>query len=222
MGFLGFETQTSNVGNILNFPNLQNFTNLQLYIAIEELLRDNEDMKHHHLPLYIKILIGMAAGILFGMLCVSLRLGHFVADWIAPIGDIFLTLLKVIAVPLVFVSLVNGISSLSDISRLSRMGIRTIIIYTMTTCIAILVGLGIVNFLQPGKAFPPEKRAMFEQYATDVASKGEAAIQASERGPLQFLVDLVPENIFAAASNNTNMLQIIVFALIFGIAVLMT
>jgi len=128
-------------------------------------------MKHKHIPLYIKILVGMVGGIGFGILSVSLSLGTFVAEWIKPIGDVFLTLLKVIAVPLVFVSLVNGISSLSDLSRLSRMGLRTVFIYVFTTCIAILIGLGIVNILQPGKSFPPEKRAMFGGYAQQVADK---------------------------------------------------
>jgi len=84
-------------------------------------MRHNVRMKHKHIPLYIKILVGMVLGVLFGMVSVSLSLGQFVADWVKPIGDVFLTLLKVVAMPLVFFSLVNGISSLSDLSRLSRM-----------------------------------------------------------------------------------------------------
>lgn len=84
-------------------------------------------------------------------------LEKFTYDWIQPWGTIFLNLLKLIAVPLIFISLVKGISSLTNITRLSRMGIKTVTIYLVTTVFAVTVGLVLVNIIQPGNTFPEEK-----------------------------------------------------------------
>ncbi|MGD9977083.1 MAG: dicarboxylate/amino acid:cation symporter [Bacteroidales bacterium] len=174
------------------------------------------------LPLYAKILAGMLLGFIVGILAVMLGINQFILDYVKPFGTIFLNLLKLIAMPLIFASLVAGVSGLSDITKLSRMGLKTIVLYTVTTIIAVSLGLIIVNTVKPGQFFPEEKRIEFvSKYSVDVASKQEVAQNFKSQSPLQFLVDIVPENVVNAASNNTLMLQVIFFALLFGVAIIL-
>ena len=175
-----------------------------------------------NLALHWKIIIGMIFGVVFGLLSITVGLDQFTSDWIKPFGTIFINLLKLIAVPLVFASLIKGVASLSDISRLSRIGSRTVALYLTSTVIAVTTGLFIVNTLQPGKYFSEEKRIEFkEKYASKTEAKLDAAAQVKDQGPLQFLVDIVPQNIVNATSDNRNMLQVIFFALLFGISMIM-
>ncbi|GAB3537905.1 dicarboxylate/amino acid:cation symporter [Pontibacter brevis] len=174
------------------------------------------------LALHWQILIGMALGVAWGMLASSFGLVEFTINWIQPFGTIFINLLKLIAVPLVLVSLITGVSSLSDVSRLSRIGSKTIGIYLLTTVIAVVLGLLLVNIAEPGKAFSAEKREEFnQQFAATTTQKSSDAAAVEQQGPLQPLVDIVPDNIFGALTNNGAMLQVIFFALLFGIALIM-
>ncbi len=174
------------------------------------------------LPLYAKILIGMLVGIIVGIIAVVGGLNEFVSDYIKPFGTIFLNLLKLVAMPLIFASLVTGVSSLSDVTKLSRIGLKTISLYLTTTVLAISIGLVIVNVAKPGNFFPEQKRAEFlSKYALDIEGKRAAAESLKSDSPLQFLVDMVPDNIVKAASDNVNMLKVIFFALLFGIAIVM-
>ena len=175
-----------------------------------------------NLALHWKIIMGMILGVVFGLFAITVGLDQFTSDWIKPFGTIFINLLKLIAVPLVFASLIKGVASLSDISRLSRIGSRTVALYLTSTVIAVTTGLFIVNTLQPGKYFSEEKRIEFkEKYASKTEAKMDAAAQVKDQGPLQFLVDIVPQNIVNATSDNRNMLQVIFFALLFGISMIM-
>ncbi len=174
------------------------------------------------LALHWKIIIGMVLGVLYGLLAVKWGLVEFTDGWIKPWGTIFINLLKLIAVPLILASLIKGVSSLSDVSKLSRIGGKTIGIYLITTLIAVSFGLILVNVVQPGKSFSEEKRnELKEQYASSAALKIESAENVKGEGPLQFLVDIVPNNFIQAAGDNKNMLQVIFFALLFGIAMVM-
>ncbi|MEC8274109.1 MAG: dicarboxylate/amino acid:cation symporter [Bacteroidota bacterium] len=174
------------------------------------------------LALHWKIIIGMVLGVLYGLLASKMGWIDFNNDWIKPWGKIFINLLKLIAVPLVFASLIKGVSSLSDISKLSRIGGKTIGIYLFTTVVAVTFGLLLVNIIQPGTSFSEEKRMeLKEQYASNVASKIASAKDVKEDGPLQFIVDMVPSNFIQATGNNKNMLQVIFFAILFGIAMVM-
>tara|TARA_B100001059_G_scaffold232995_1_gene271971 strand:- start:6423 stop:7676 length:1254 start_codon:yes stop_codon:yes gene_type:complete len=164
----------------------------------------------------------MVLGVLYGLLASEMGWIDFTNDWIKPWGKIFINLLKLIAVPLVFASLIKGVSSLSDISKLSRIGGKTIGIYLFTTVISVTFGLILVNIVQPGKSFSEEKRIeLKEQYASNAASKIASAKDVKEDGPLQFVVDMVPSNFIQATGNNKNMLQVIFFAILFGIAMVM-
>ncbi len=174
------------------------------------------------LALHWKIIIGMVLGVLYGLIASRMGWIDFTNDFIKPWGKIFINLLKLIAVPLVFASLIKGVSSLSDISKLSRIGGKTIGIYLFTTIVAVTFGLLLVNIIQPGTSFSEEKRMeLKEQYASNAASKIASANDVKEDGPLQFIVDMVPSNFIEATGNNKNMLQVIFFAILFGIAMVM-
>ena len=171
------------------------------------------------LALHWKIIIGMLLGVVYGLVAAQMGWVNFTNNWVKPWGVIFINLLKLIAVPLVFASLIKGVSSLSDISRLSRIGGKTIGIYLMSTVIAVTFGLLLVNIVQPGKSFSEEKRLeLKEQYASKAGEKIASAEHVKDEGPLQFIVDMVPSNFIQATGNNRNMLQVIFFAILFGIA----
>lgn len=177
------------------------------------------------LELHWQILIGMVAGVLFGIIMTKVDWGkEFILDWIAPIGTMFIRFLKLIAIPLIVASLIKGIGELKDISTFSRMGGRTIGLYIMTTVIAVTIGLVAVNVAQPGKGISPDTIAkMTETYSNNSSVKAklnEASKQIDSR-PLDFFVDMVPDNIIAASSNNGRMLQVIFFVVIFGISLLL-
>lgn len=175
-----------------------------------------------NLALHWQILIGMALGVLFGILAVNLGWGAFVSDWIAPFGTIFINSLKLIAIPLIVASLIKGITDLKDISKLSSMGVRTIGLYVGTTVVAIVVGLAIVNLLEPGATIDEATRDnLLNDFAADAGARITDAGQQSEAGPLQALVDLVPDNIVGAASSNRNMLQVIFFVIFFAVGLIL-
>lgn len=177
------------------------------------------------LELHWKILIGMLLGLVFGFVMLKVDGGaDFVDKWIKPFGTIFVKLLKLIAIPLILASLIKGISDLKDISKFANIGIRTILIYICTTVVAITIGLLLVNTLQPGDGVSDETIAkLTETYAADntVQAKISEATKQKDSGPLQFLVDMVPENAFTALSNNKLMLQVIFFAIFLGISMLL-
>ena len=160
------------------------------------------------LALHWQIIIGLVLGVLFGIVAAINHWGQFTADWIAPFGTIFVNLLKLIAVPLVMASLVTGVASLADLTKLSRMGGKTIAIYLMTTVVAICIGLILVNALQPGASIPDDVAANLQATYQEEMDQRSGDVQlAKERGPLQPLVDIVPQNILSAAGSNRNMLH---------------
>ena len=209
------------------------------------------------LPLHIKILIGLVAGVIYAFVSSALGWNQFTIDWIDPFGSIFIRLLKFIAVPLVLFSIISGISSLSDISRLGKMGAKTLGFYLITTFIAVSLGLLLVNTLKPGTFLDEtqriKNRISYELWANEVGEPIKdnknflnnpqyadlvAEVSGSEQvidekveklkmnatstqdaSPLQFLVDMVPENLVFSISNNGLMLQVIFFAIFFGIAI---
>jgi Na+/H+-dicarboxylate symporter len=176
------------------------------------------------MALHWKILIGMVLGIIFGFIMNSIDGGKgFVSDWIKPFGTIFINLLKLIAVPLILASLIKGVSDLKDISKIKTMGLRTISIYIVTTLVAIMIGLGIVNTVKPGEGMSAETiEKIKEKYVSSdgVVDKINKANNQAEAGPLQALVDIFPKNIFVSLGE-AKMLQIIFFALFVGICLLL-
>tara|TARA_S200000501_G_scaffold343888_1_gene355170 strand:+ start:2209 stop:3519 length:1311 start_codon:yes stop_codon:yes gene_type:complete len=173
--------------------------------------------------LHWKILIGMFVGILFGVIFSLLSFGPaFILNWIKPFGTIFINALKLIAMPLILASLIKGVSDLKDISKLSVMGGRTVGIYICTTVVAVVLGLILVNLIAPGDQIGSTTREeLLAAYQDSAEEKQLVAQQQREKGPLQPLLDLVPSNIFQATTNNRNMLQVIFFAIFFGIGLIL-
>lgn len=218
------------------------------------------------LPLHVKIIIGLVLGIIWAFISSSLGWNEFTINWIDPFGTIFIRLLKFIAVPLVLFSIIAGVSGLSDISRLGKMGLKTLGLYLITTVTAVSIGLLLVNVIQPGAFIEDNQRVKnrieyekwviettgvdvkdgisyisdpkyqevvaevtspeaFEKLQRDREAMVSAQIQSAEKtkevSPLQFLVDMVPENIILSISDNSLMLQVIFFALFFGITLIL-
>jgi Na+/H+-dicarboxylate symporter len=171
--------------------------------------------------LHWKIIIGLILGLVWGLFSSLVGWNQFTVDYIGPFGTVFVNLLKLIAVPLVLASLVVGVSSLNDMSKLSRMGGKTIGIYLITTVLAITIGLTVVNVMQPGKTLPEETRAtLMESYSENLEGRDQAAQDLVDRSPLQFFVDIVPVNVVGATSDNSNMLQVVFIAIILGIGII--
>lgn len=174
------------------------------------------------LPLHTKILIGLVLGLAFGI--ASIQLGwssEFTVNYIKPIGTIFVKSLKMIAVPLILASLIIGVANIGDISKLSRMGGKTLMIFLLTTVISTTVGLLLVNIFKPGNSLPQETREnLMSLYNATAADKASVAAEIKSGTPLQPLIDIVPENIVQAATDNSAMLQVVFFAIIVGIALL--
>ncbi len=168
-------------------------------------------MAKNKISLLWKISIGFIFGIIFGFLIGPVVpntpiLNNYVMPFIDLIGKIFLRLLMMLIVPLVFSSLVAGAASVGDIHKLGRIGIKTLALYLITTAVAIVIGLAFGNIIQPG-----------------VGMNIPAGLQANAREAKPFLdviLDIFPTNPIASMVN-ANMLQIIIFALFFGIACIM-
>ena len=177
------------------------------------------------LALHWKILIGMLLGLIFGFLMLQIEGGSgFTKAWIKPLGTIFVKLLKLIAVPLILASLIKGVSDLKDISKFASIGVKTIIIYVITTVIAISIGLTLVNVFNPGDGVSDATISkLTETYATNSSVQGKIAEanRQQQSGPLDFVVDMIPENAFSTLSNNKLMLQVIFLAIFLGISLLL-
>ncbi|MDR1675047.1 MAG: dicarboxylate/amino acid:cation symporter [Tannerella sp.] len=176
-------------------------------------------MKKVRIPVYLQIVIGMSAGILAGIIALQAGGESLVIHWIKPWGKVFIRLLQLVAIPLVFISLVKGVAGLSDISRFSRIGLKTVVLYLATTVFAVLLGLTLVTVVKPGRFVDSAKTAALEEgYRLKVGEMMQS--QQEKDGPLRFLDEIVPDNIFSALSDNRRMLQIIFFALLLGVAAL--
>ena len=177
------------------------------------------------IALHWKILIGMILGVIFGFAMLQFDGGaEFVNNLIKPLGVVFIKLLKLIAIPLILASLIKGISDLKDISKLASIGVKTIVIYVLTTIIAISIGISLVNFFSPGDAVSDNTiLKLTEVYSNNdsLQTKISEANKQQQNGPIDFLVDIVPENAFSALSNNKLMLQVIFLAIFIGISLLL-
>jgi Na+/H+-dicarboxylate symporter len=167
----------------------------------------------------------MLLGVVFGFVMLQIQGGEaFVTSWIKPLGTIFVKLLKLIAVPLILASLIKGISDLKDISKFASIGVKTIVIYVLTTVISISIGLTLVNIFNPGDGVSDATISkLTETYANNSSVQGKIAeaTRQQQSGPLDFVVDMIPENAFSALSNNKLMLQVIFLAIFLGFSLLL-
>lgn len=213
------------------------------------------------LGLHWQVIIGLVLGGLYAWFAVQNDWVEFTLDWINPFGDIFISLLKMIAVPLVLFSIMVGIVSLKDIAQLGRMGIKTVLIYLGTTLFAVFLGLVVVNTVSPGEQVSEdvrkEYRIRYELWLAEnpnvvrldstclscdplnaalvaevqekmdgepvndwVADKMTKHENQKDARPLDALKDIFSSNIFVSLTEN-KMMQIIFFAIFFGIVLLM-
>lgn len=176
--------------------------------------------------LHWQILIALVLGFIYGIMATQFGWEEFTRSWITPFGEIFIRLLKACAVPLVIVSLICGVASLSDTSKLSRLGGKTILTYLATTAIAITIGLIIANIFNPGKGMD---KSVADQVMTQGGESAQQSItktldgaaSVKNRGPLQPLIDLVPDNFVSSVGDNRNMLQIVVMSVLFGVTIVL-
>lgn len=169
------------------------------------------------MSIHWKILIGIILGLMLGYIASLSELGtNVILDFVKPIGSIFIKALKLIAVPLVVISLAKGIAELKDIKKLSALGGRTIAWYLTTTIFAVILGLFLVNVFKPGSGLDIEALQKLATDTIDLNSKKTAA-----GGPLDFFVRMVPDNVFSALSDNGKLLQVIFFTVLFSVCLLM-
>ncbi|MBM3913967.1 MAG: dicarboxylate/amino acid:cation symporter, partial [Sphingomonadales bacterium] len=172
-------------------------------------------------PMHLRILIGIGLGLAFGLSASAGGWSSWILDWVKPVGTVFVNLLKLVAIPLVLVSLVDGVTGLKDLRKLSSMGGRTLLIFLMTTVCAVSIGLVTVNLLRPGDYLSETKRDELRARFASASSGGLDKAEAfKEEGPLAAVINMVPENIFHALSHNSSMLQVVFFALFMGIAIM--
>lgn len=160
------------------------------------------------------ILIGLIVGVAYGYIAANAGSAQHVLDYIQPFGRLFLNLLKMIAVPLVLFSLVAGVASLNDTSKLGRIGGKSIGLYLGTTAIAIAIGLLAVNLFGPGKGLSAATR---DSLTRATAEKTSEKLQSADVSIIDQLVNIVPTNPFEALAT-AQMLQVVFFALMLGIA----
>jgi Na+/H+-dicarboxylate symporter len=174
------------------------------------------------LPLYVQILLGMVLGTVIGIFAVAIGTGKFVSNWIVPWGQMFIRLLQLIAIPLIFVTLVKGITGLKDIRKFSRLGGKMMVLYMCFIAASAAFGITLAVTIKPGSLVKKEVvEDIQKQYLTNIEEKTLAAEQNIEQGPLNFLNDIIPNNIVSAASNNSNILQVIFFAVFFAMSILL-
>ncbi|WP_226633814.1 dicarboxylate/amino acid:cation symporter [Brevundimonas poindexterae] len=180
-----------------------------------------ETTKRGGVPLYLWMLLGFAVG-LGGGLFVNLNglvVDPRVMELIQAVGQIFLRLLFMLVIPLLFSALAVGVAEMGDLKSLGRVGFKTLAFTIMVSAIAVAIGLGMVNFFQPGAGVDPTLAAqLLEDGADGAAAIVGNAPQSIEAG--QFFLDMIPSNVITAAADN-QILPVMVFALIFGIGMVM-
>ncbi len=174
------------------------------------------------LPLSVNILIGLCLGIITGIISIHTNSEPFIHNWIQPWGEIFLNLLKLMAMPIVFLSIVCGIFGIGNLKDFSHLAGRTFLLYILTTVFAIIIGLILATSIRPGSVFSAkEQHELNEQFGETAIQPQISADEMKSKSPLQFLVDIVPDNLIKAVSDNTKMLQIIFLAILLGMAILL-
>jgi DAACS family dicarboxylate/amino acid:cation (Na+ or H+) symporter len=195
-------------------------------------LDDETPDKPRGMALHTKILIGLLIGVIGGLVA-NMTLGgsHENVTWTIanitqPIGTLFLNLLLMIVVPLVFSSLVVGVAGIGDIRKLGRIGLKSFAYCLIISAISVVIGLGLANTIRPGERIDPEVKAQLEQkYSSGAKTMTEAQMKAAEAAKndsplMQAVKTIVPKNVFNSISGeNPNMLHIMFFAMIIGIAI---
>jgi dicarboxylate/amino acid:cation (Na+ or H+) symporter, DAACS family len=194
-------------------------------------LDDDTRDKPKGTPLHTRILAGLVVGVVAGLIANKLaggdspQLKEFIKNFSEPVGQLFLNLLLMIVVPLVFSSLVVGVAGIGDVRKLGRIGAKSFAYCLIISAISVVIGLGLANTIRPGERISPEIKAKLEEkFKGDAAKRVEAQQKdqsAVTDSPLmQAVKTVVPKNVFnSIAGENPNMLHLMFFALIIGVAI---
>lgn len=172
-----------------------------------------------HTKIFVGLISGAVLGVIINFTSKDSYTTNFIQTYITdPLGKIFLNFLIMMVIPLVFASLSLGVAQIGDLKKLGRIGFRTIAYFFVVTTFAVIIGLVLVNVIRPGDYLPQEtKTSLMESFKTQ-ASDIKATTEKTEFG-IQTLVNIIPRNPVAAiAKPNPDMLALIFFSLIVGIA----
>lgn len=161
-------------------------------------------MKKIFTSLYFQVVVGITVGILLGAFSPEFAIK------LKPLGDGFIKLIKMLIAPLIFSSIVIGIAGMQDVKKVGKIGVTSIIYFEIMTTIALILGLIFVNWIQPGTGMHKDPATL------DGAAVAQYVEQAEHTSTVDFLLGIIPENVVAAVASD-NLLQVLVFAVLFGI-----
>ena len=169
--------------------------------------------------LWVKIIVAMFLGVAVGVLLspstglVSSGLSAGIAEWVALPGQIFLTVIQMIVIPLIFASVIRGIAASEDLDQLKKVGLRLVAYFLLTTTLSIIIGLSVASIIRPGAYIDPGMLAQ-----TEVTEGINGDMAEDDMGSIpSMIVGLIPQNPLSAMVES-QMLQIVIFAIVFGIA----
>ena len=156
--------------------------------------------------LYVQVLIGVTAGIVLGVWAPD------IGSSLKPLGDVFIKLIKMVFAPIIFATVVLGIARMENMKELGRVGVRALIYFEVLSTLALAIGLVVVNFVQPGSGMNVDAAQLDTK-----AISSYTATAAKPAGFVEFLLNMVPASLVDALAKN-DILQILVFATLFGVA----
>ena len=192
-------------------------------------LKDSTPDKPRGMPLHRRILLGLLVGVIVGLMVNAIlggenpRVVWVIRNITEPIGQLFLRLLLMTVIPLVFSSLVVGVAGIGDIRKLGRIGVKSFGYCVVISAISVMIGIGMVNLIRPGKRVDPATAAALEKRYGSDASKRVQDMQKTGSGDSVFMTvvkTLIPSNpVAAVASDPPNMLHLMAFSVILGLAI---
>jgi DAACS family dicarboxylate/amino acid:cation (Na+ or H+) symporter len=192
-------------------------------------------MVQRSLPLHTKILLGLLTGLILGLLSNIFFEGNESLKWIVnnvanPLGQIFIRMIFMIVIPLIFTAIVLGVADFRDIRKIGVVGFKTLLFTVVITAVSVLIGLTLVNLIQPGTGIPPESRdELISSLTTNQNVEGLIKSAQESKTFIQIILDLIPRNpfvdiVYAFDPNyrGGGLLALMFFSLIFGIAMAMS
>jgi DAACS family dicarboxylate/amino acid:cation (Na+ or H+) symporter len=195
-------------------------------------LTESAPIKRKNSPMHTRILLGLVVGIVAGGIASTMlgaddpRLVWAVANITSPLGNLWLRLLLMIVMPLVFSALVIGVAGMGDVRVLGRVGLKTLVYTVVISAISVVIGLTLVNAVKPGQRIDPATATALEaEYGRSAEERVGAttiALEKQKTKPVALITEivdrLVPENPISAMVGTPNLLHIMFFALVLGIA----
>ena len=165
-----------------------------------------------HKPFYTHLYVQVLTAIVLGIL-----LGHFypqLGEAMKPLGDGFIKLIKMLIAPIIFCNVVHGIASMEDMKKVGRVGLKALIYFEVLTTVALIVGLIVVNILQPGVGMNVDARTI------DTKSIQIYTTKAGQQSTVEFLMHIVPNTVVGAFAEG-EILQVLLFAILFAFGLFM-